>query len=58
MVVSHCKEKFSRFISRFVDASMADDEHFTGVDIEQPYYLQRLDEVIKVYGFFVLFFFF
>uniref|UniRef100_A0A0B7ABH6 MCM N-terminal domain-containing protein n=1 Tax=Arion vulgaris TaxID=1028688 RepID=A0A0B7ABH6_9EUPU len=28
VVVSHCKEKFNRFISRYVDVSMADDERF------------------------------
>ena len=50
VVVSQCKEKFRKFISRYIDTSMADDERFDGVDAQQPYYLQRLDEV-SVYNF-------
>jgi len=45
VVVSHCKEKFRRFISKFVDKEVAEDEAFEGMDISQPYYLQRLEEV-------------
>jgi len=45
VVVSQCKEKFRKFISRYIDTSMADDERFDGVDAQQPYYLQRLDEI-------------
>ena len=32
-------------MSRYVDRSVADDERFTGMDVEQPYYIQRLEEV-------------
>jgi hypothetical protein len=28
-----------------VDRNVADDEQFEGMDISQPYYLQRLEEV-------------
>uniref|UniRef100_A0A2C9JVK5 DNA replication licensing factor MCM4 n=1 Tax=Biomphalaria glabrata TaxID=6526 RepID=A0A2C9JVK5_BIOGL len=45
VVVSHCKLKFHSFISRYVDRSMADDERFSGMDVDQPYYTQRLDEI-------------
>ena len=45
VVVSHCKEKFRRFISKFVDRNVEEDEAFEGMDISQPYYMQRLDEV-------------
>lgn len=45
VVVSQCKEKFVRFVSRFIDQSVDDDERFDGMDIREPYYLQRLDEV-------------
>ncbi|XP_059170119.1 DNA replication licensing factor mcm4-A-like [Physella acuta] len=45
VVVSHCKEKFRSFIMRYVDTSMADDEQFSGMDVDQPYYLQRMDEI-------------
>ncbi|GFR96745.1 DNA helicase [Elysia marginata] len=45
VVVSHCKEKFRSFVMRYVDRSIADDERFTGMDVEQPYYIQRLEEI-------------
>lgn len=45
VVVSHCKEKFRRFILKFVDKNVAEDEAFEGMDINQPYYMQRLEEI-------------
>lgn len=45
VVVSQCKDKFRRFISRYVDKNVAADEQFDGMDINEPYYLQRLEEV-------------
>jgi DNA replication licensing factor MCM4 len=45
VVVSHCKEKFRRFIERYVPEDVADDEQFEGMDIEEPFYLQRLEEI-------------
>ena len=45
VVVAHCKEKFRRFIETFVDKNVAEDERVSGMDIEQPLYLQRLEEV-------------
>ena len=48
VVVSHCKEKFRRFILKYEDKNVAEDELFEGMDINQPYYLQRLEEVIKI----------
>ncbi|XP_076470812.1 DNA replication licensing factor mcm4-like [Babylonia areolata] len=45
VVVNQCKEKFIRFISRFVEKTMDDDEQFDGMDIREPYYIQRLDEI-------------
>ena len=46
VVVSHCKEKFRRFVERFVDNDVELDEKFQGMDINEPLYLQRLEEVI------------
>lgn len=51
VMVSHCKEKFKRFICKYVDTNVADDEQFEGMDISQPYYLQRLEEVCKLKSF-------
>ncbi|XP_041376260.1 DNA replication licensing factor MCM4-like [Gigantopelta aegis] len=45
VVVSHCKEKFRRFLTRFVDQSIDEDEQFEGMDINEPYYLQKLAEI-------------
>jgi len=45
VVVSQCKDKFRSFITTFIDTSIADDEQFAGVDPNQPYYLQRLDDI-------------
>ncbi|KAL3859998.1 hypothetical protein ACJMK2_010175 [Sinanodonta woodiana] len=45
VVVSHCKDKFKKFILKYVDKDIADDEQFQGMDISQPYYLQRLEEI-------------
>ena len=46
VVVSHCKEKFRRFVQTFVDADLQQDEQFEGMDISEPVYMQRLQEVI------------
>ena len=46
MVVNVCKEKFRRFLQRFIDPSVEDDEKFEGMDINEPVYMQKLEEVI------------
>ena len=48
VVVGHCKEKFRRFILKYEDKNVAEDEMFEGMDISQPYYLQRLEEVSPI----------
>lgn len=48
VVVSQCKDKFVRFVSRFIDQSVDEDERFDGMDVREPYYLQRLDEINAV----------
>jgi DNA replication licensing factor MCM4 len=45
VVVSQCKEKFKHFVQTFVYVSIAEDERFDGMDINEPIYLQRLEEV-------------
>eukprot|EP00061_Rhincodon_typus_P019037 g48472.t1 len=42
--VAACKEKFQRFLQRFIDLS-AKEEEVTGIDINEPLYMQRLAEV-------------
>ena len=45
VVVSQCKDKFKRFIECFIDPSIEADEKFEGMDIDEPLYLQKLEEV-------------
>ena len=45
VVVGRCKDKFRRFIQTFVDPDIAQDERWEGMDIDQPLYMQRLEEV-------------
>ena len=45
VVISHCKEKFRRFLESYVEAEVAEDERVAGMDVDQPLYLQRLEEV-------------
>lgn len=42
--VNRCKEKFKRFLERYIDPSIEQDERFDGMDVEEPVYLQRLEE--------------
>ena len=43
--VNQVKGKFSKFVASFVDEELADDEMFEGIDPNQPFYLQRLEEI-------------
>ena len=45
VVVSLCKDKFKRFIESFIDPEIEADEKFEGMDIDEPLYLQKLEEV-------------
>ncbi|CAH1778811.1 unnamed protein product [Owenia fusiformis] len=45
VVVNHCKEKFKQFVQRFIDHEVDQDEQFDGMDINEPLYLQRLEEI-------------
>ena len=42
VVVSEAKDKFTRFILRFIDP---ETEEADGIDPNEPLYLQKLDEV-------------
>ena len=54
VVVSQCKEKFKKFIRRFVDRNVDSDERFEGLNSEDPFYMQRLEEVGWKYGRFLI----
>jgi DNA replication licensing factor MCM4 len=38
-----------KFISKYLDKNVAGDEQFDGMDINEPYYLQRLEEVRRTF---------
>ncbi|XP_069777639.1 DNA replication licensing factor MCM4 isoform X2 [Narcine bancroftii] len=42
--VAACKQKFQRFLQRFIDPSAKDDE-ITDLDLNEPLYMQRLEEM-------------
>lgn len=45
VVVSQCKEKFKKFILRFVDPNAEEDERLEDMNLNEPLYLQKLQEV-------------
>jgi DNA replication licensing factor MCM4 len=45
VVVAQCKIQFTRFIERFVNHDVDVDEKFDGMNTEQPFYLQKLEEI-------------
>ncbi|XP_061652360.1 DNA replication licensing factor MCM4 [Phyllopteryx taeniolatus] len=45
--VGTCKEKFQRFLQRFVDPTCTDDEN-AGLDLNEPLYMQKLEEISVV----------
>uniref|UniRef100_A0A7N9ARK1 DNA replication licensing factor MCM4 n=1 Tax=Mastacembelus armatus TaxID=205130 RepID=A0A7N9ARK1_9TELE len=45
--VGTCKEKFQRFLQRFIDPSSTEDEN-AGLDLNEPLYMQKLEEISVV----------
>jgi DNA replication licensing factor MCM4 len=43
--LNDCKRKFKLFIQTFKDPNVANDEEFEGLDLDKPYYDQRLSEI-------------
>ncbi|NWS70670.1 MCM4 factor, partial [Crotophaga sulcirostris] len=42
--IASCKEKFQRFLQRFIDPLAKEDEDI-GLDLNEPRYMQRLEEI-------------
>ncbi|ETE68700.1 DNA replication licensing factor mcm4, partial [Ophiophagus hannah] len=42
--VASCKERFQRFLQRFIDPTAKEEENI-GLDLNEPLYMQRLDEI-------------
>ena len=47
VVVSECKTKFKRFIMRYIDPDVQEDEVGNNTDLNEPLYMQKLEEVCK-----------
>uniref|UniRef100_A0A1B0CFB1 DNA replication licensing factor MCM4 n=1 Tax=Lutzomyia longipalpis TaxID=7200 RepID=A0A1B0CFB1_LUTLO len=45
VVVNECKKKFMRFILRFIDPEADQDEISEGMDLSEPLYVQKLEEI-------------
>uniref|UniRef100_A0A8C7WDP6 DNA replication licensing factor MCM4 n=1 Tax=Oncorhynchus mykiss TaxID=8022 RepID=A0A8C7WDP6_ONCMY len=45
--VGTCKEKFQRFLQRFIDPASNEDEN-AGLDLNEPLYMQKLEEISVV----------
>lgn len=46
--VQECKKKFKQFILRYIDPSVEQDEIAEGMNVNEPLYLQKLEEVRNV----------
>ena len=45
VVVSECKERFKQLILEFVEPMAEEDERVDGMNVDEPLYLQKLEEV-------------
>lgn len=45
VVVNHCKNKFKQFLLRYIDPTAEQDEISENIDVNQPLYLQKLEEI-------------
>ncbi|XP_060524654.1 DNA replication licensing factor MCM4 [Cylas formicarius] len=43
--VAECKEKFKQFILRFIDVNAEEDERTDDMNVNEPLYLQKLEEI-------------
>lgn len=43
--VAQCKEKFKQFILRYIDPTVEEDEVTDDINLNEPLYLQKLEEV-------------
>lgn len=47
VAVAQCKEKFKQFVLRYIDPNVDEDECTNQTNLNEPLYLQKLDEVLK-----------
>lgn len=50
VVVTECMSKFKQFILRYIDPNAAQDELTEGINLNEPLYMQKLEEVKETPG--------
>lgn len=45
VVVSECKRKFTQFLLRYIDMDIAQDELTENINLSEPFYMQKLEEI-------------
>lgn len=45
VVVNECKTKFKRFLMRYIDPDIETDEISEGINLNEPLYMQKLEEI-------------
>lgn len=45
VVVSECKRKFTQFLLRYIDMEIAQDEMTENINLSEPFYMQKLEEI-------------
>lgn len=45
VVVNECKRKFSQFLLRYIDLDVAQDELSENINLSEPFYMQKLEEI-------------
>lgn len=45
VVVNECKRKFSNFLMRYIDLDVEQDEMSDNINLSEPFYIQKLEEV-------------
>lgn len=45
VAIDQCKEKFKQFILRYIDPEAEEDETAEGMNLNEPLYVQKLDEI-------------
>lgn len=53
--VQQCKIKFKQFILRYIDPTVEEDELTDGMNVNEPLYLQKLEEVIILFYIFAIY---
>jgi len=46
VIVEHCKKKFTKFLQKFVNEAVDEDETLLNMNTPLPFYMARLEEVM------------